>query len=252
MSEKKTGLREARADCGFRGLWIPREIWFDDRLTLFEKVVFARISALDNGKGCYATNKYLARFCGYSISKTADALRRLRELGLIKSESNEQGQRYIHVCCEYLSEEPSKNETPLSKKETPLSKKETPLSKKEIPLSKKEIPPIQKLDAPTSYKNTKEERINDCSRFAPPTLEEVRAYCRERNNRVDAQRFIDYYTSNGWRVGRNPMKDWKAAVRTWERGDSTASRPAITPEQDNRTVYDILREREERRKQNGT
>ena len=69
---------------------------------------------------------------------------------------------------------------------------------------------------------------------------------------MDAQRFIDYYTSNGWKVGRNPMKDWKAAVRTWERGDSTASRPAITPEQDNRTVYDILREREERRKQNGT
>ncbi|MBR6874365.1 MAG: helix-turn-helix domain-containing protein [Ruminococcus sp.] len=240
MSEEKTGLREARADCGFRGLWIPREIWFDDRLTLFEKVVFARISALDNGKGCYATNKYLARFCGYSISKTADALRRLRELGLIKSESNEQGQRYIHVCCEYLSEEPSKNETPLSKNETPLSKKETPLSKKEIPLSKKEIPPIQKIDAPTSYKNTKEERINDCKRFAPPTLEEVRAYCRERNNRVDAQRFIDYYTSNGWKVGRNPMKDWKAAVRTWERNDGGGKRENKGLEWDTRTVFEVM------------
>ncbi len=53
--------------------------------------------------------------------------------------------------------------------------------------------------------------------FCKPTLEEVRAYCRERNNNVDAERFIDYYTSNGWKVGRNPMKDWKAAVRTWER-----------------------------------
>jgi hypothetical protein len=58
------------------------------------------------------------------------------------------------------------------------------------------------------------------SRFAPPTLEDVEAYCRERNNRVDAQRFFDYYTSNGWKVGKNPMKDWKAAVRTWERSDS--------------------------------
>lgn len=54
-------------------------------------------------------------------------------------------------------------------------------------------------------------------RFRPPTLEEVEEYCFERNNRVDAQRFIDYYTSNGWRVGKNPMKDWKAAVRNWER-----------------------------------
>lgn len=54
-------------------------------------------------------------------------------------------------------------------------------------------------------------------RFVPPTLEEVQSYCLERKNRVDPQRFIDYYTSNGWVVGKNKMKDWKAAVRTWER-----------------------------------
>lgn len=54
-------------------------------------------------------------------------------------------------------------------------------------------------------------------RFIPPTLEEVQSYCIERNNNVDPQRFIDYYTSNGWQVGKNKMKDWKAAVRTWER-----------------------------------
>ena len=53
-------------------------------------------------------------------------------------------------------------------------------------------------------------------RFAPPTLDEVAAYCRERGNQVDAQRFIDHYTSNGWLVGKNRMKDWRAAVRTWE------------------------------------
>lgn len=54
-------------------------------------------------------------------------------------------------------------------------------------------------------------------RFTPPTVEEVRAYCKERGNNVDAERFVDYYTSNGWHVGKNSMKDWKAAVRTWER-----------------------------------
>ena len=54
-------------------------------------------------------------------------------------------------------------------------------------------------------------------RFTPPTVDEVREYCRERNNNVDAERFVDYYTANGWKVGKNPMKDWKAAVRTWER-----------------------------------
>ena len=54
------------------------------------------------------------------------------------------------------------------------------------------------------------------ARFTPPTIDEVQAYCQERQNGVDAERFIDYYSSNGWMVGKNKMKDWKAAVRTWE------------------------------------
>lgn len=58
------------------------------------------------------------------------------------------------------------------------------------------------------------------TRFQKPTLEEIQAYCQERGNSVDAQRFFDYYTANGWKVGKNPMKDWKATVRTWERSDS--------------------------------
>ena len=54
-------------------------------------------------------------------------------------------------------------------------------------------------------------------RFNPPSLEDVKAYCIERKNNVDPNKFIDYYESNGWMVGRNKMKDWKAAVRTWEK-----------------------------------
>lgn len=53
--------------------------------------------------------------------------------------------------------------------------------------------------------------------FKKPTVEEVRAYCEERSNGIDPQGWIDHYTANGWKVGKNPMKDWKAAVRTWER-----------------------------------
>lgn len=58
--------------------------------------------------------------------------------------------------------------------------------------------------------------------FIKPNLEEIKAYCNERRNNVDAERFFDYYESNGWKVGKNPMKDWKAAVRTWERNGFTA------------------------------
>lgn len=58
---------------------------------------------------------------------------------------------------------------------------------------------------------------NKRKNFVKPTIEEVRQYCLERNNNVDPERFIDYYNSNGWKVGKNPMKDWKATIRTWER-----------------------------------
>lgn len=53
-------------------------------------------------------------------------------------------------------------------------------------------------------------------RFVPPSLSEVKAYCQSRNNGINPQNFIDFYESKGWMVGNNKMKDWKAAVRTWE------------------------------------
>jgi hypothetical protein len=63
--------------------------------------------------------------------------------------------------------------------------------------------------------------IKERRRFTPPTLQEVREYCLERKNKVDPEQFIDFYSSKGWKVGSQPMKDWKAAVRTWEKRDST-------------------------------
>ena len=67
------------------------------------------------------------------------------------------------------------------------------------------------------------------TRFTPPTLEDVTAYCSERNNGIDPQSFIDYYAARGWKLGKEKMKDWKAAVRTWEnrrKADQQAKQPA--------------------------
>lgn len=63
----------------------------------------------------------------------------------------------------------------------------------------------------------KKNKTSSNSCFIKPTIEQIQEYCRDRGNNVDPERFLAYYESNGWRVGRNPMKDWKAAVRTWER-----------------------------------
>lgn len=65
----------------------------------------------------------------------------------------------------------------------------------------------------------KEEKAT-ARKFKRPSLEEVVNYCIERANNIDAQQFIDHYNSNGWKVGRNAMKDWKAAVRTWEKKEN--------------------------------
>lgn len=60
-------------------------------------------------------------------------------------------------------------------------------------------------------------------RLRSPTVDEIATYCTERKNSVDPQRFFDYYESNGWMVGRSKMKDWKAAVRTWEKNTRSAA-----------------------------
>lgn len=65
--------------------------------------------------------------------------------------------------------------------------------------------------------NKKEDTNVSKKKFTPPSLDDVRTYCLERSNNVDAQAFVDFYESKGWMVGKNRMKDWKAAVRTWER-----------------------------------
>jgi hypothetical protein len=78
-----------------------------------------------------------------------------------------------------------------------------------------------KSDSDSDSKNKKDSKNKN---FTPPTLQEVKNYCQERNNTVNPEKWISHYQSNGWKVGKNSMKDWKAAVRTWE-GNSFESKP---------------------------
>lgn len=65
------------------------------------------------------------------------------------------------------------------------------------------------------------------TRFVPPSVDEVKAYCQERNNSVDAESFVDFYESKNWMVGKNKMKDWKASIRTWERREKPQKSNAV-------------------------
>lgn len=86
--------------------------------------------------------------------------------------------------------------------------------------------------------NKKENYIKE-KKFKKPTLEEVQKYCEERKNGIDAEKFVDYYDSIGWLVGKKPMKDWKACVRTWEKKEKEVkvSKPDIsTPDWLNKKI----------------
>ena len=92
-------------------------------------------------------------------------------------------------------------------------------------------------------KTKKEKDISDDiskKNFTPPTVEEVREYCQSRNNFVDPERFVDFYAAKGWMVGKNKMKDWKAAVRTWERnnGRKDDSVQQVRPEEPEKSQWE--------------
>ena len=81
------------------------------------------------------------------------------------------------------------------------------------------------------YNKGESVRGEKADRFVPPDVNQVQEYCDSRNNGIDAQTFVDFYTSKGWMVGKNKMKDWKAAVRTWERNDKRSCNTAATNNQ---------------------
>ena len=79
------------------------------------------------------------------------------------------------------------------------------------------------IDTQPKEKQIDIEEAIKAKKFVKPTIEEIDTYCRERKNSINAERFFDFYQSKGWKVGNQPMKDWRAAVRTWERSENARS-----------------------------
>ena len=92
---------------------------------------------------------------------------------------------------------------------------------------------------PLSVSKETSSPLGEKTRFHKPTVEEIKAYCAERNNGINAQSFYDFYESKGWMIGKNHMKDWKAAVRTWERSrtENESGRKKMTTDPDARKQF---------------
>lgn len=210
----------------FKGVWIPREVYLDDRLNALDKIILVEIDSLDNGiDGCYASNKYLADFCQCSTTKVSNSISKLIKYGYIEAVAFDGRSRILKSRLTKIDNQPYKNCKAGSQN----------LQDNNIYNNINNNINNNIVDEPQKT-TTKRER------FIPPTLEEVQAYCKERNNNVDAIKFINYYEANGWKVGRNKMKNWQATVRTWERNSfdkPTTKRKALVNAYDD-SLDDIL------------
>lgn len=168
---------------------IPANVRYDKDLTANAKLLYGEISALAQKDGvCYATNKYFAELYNVSqvsISKWINSLVDKKYINfkiIYKEGTKEILNRYLTLVYDPIKENLKDNNTNTNNKE---------INNNKLLFTKKN--------------------------FKKPTLDEVQQYCSERKNNISAEKFIDYYESNGWKVGRNSMKDWKAAIRNWEK-----------------------------------
>ena len=92
----------------FKGVWIPKEVWLDDRLTALDKIILVEIDSLDNGENCFASNEYLAKFCQCSVAKITKSISTLIKLGYIEAVSFDGRRRFIRSCLVKSTRLPSK------------------------------------------------------------------------------------------------------------------------------------------------
>lgn len=189
-------------------------------------LVFAAINNItQKGDGCFhGSTEALGKMVGIPRVSAARILKRLTEAGyLIKGEIYKNGVKFCtYQTRDILSQGVSKCYTDQCQNDTPDCIKMIHNNKSDNVVDKsttKNIK-IEREDAPASPSPSR--------RFTPPTVDEVREYCRSRHNAVNAEAFVAFYTSNGWKVGKNTMKDWKAAVITWEKRDQTHTTPVFT------------------------
>ena len=196
-----------------KGIFIPIDIWEADDLSENEKVLLMEVDSFTaKGKPCYFSNEWIARRLKVSERSARTYLNHLIQLGLVAVVRFDGRHRFI---------------------ESRVERNCHPEWKKTATQSGENLPPtyISSTDRVLSDDNTsrRDKRVRV---FVAPTLEEVKAYCAERGNGLDAAAFLDHYESNGWMVGRTKMKDWRAAVRNWERkrrdydSAATSGRPA--------------------------
>lgn len=174
-----------------KGIWIPIEIWQDKSLSWNEKILLMEIDSFTSkGHECYISNEYIADLLGVTERSASRLLSHLLESGLIRVVKFDGRKRYVESTICFQA-----GWTQMSMQ------------------GGQSVPHTNN----TEYININTLSIKGGHHFQKPSLEDVRAYCISRSNKVDPEQFFNFYESKGWTIGKSPMKDWRAAVRTWEK-----------------------------------
>ena len=201
-----------------KGIWIPWEVWEDDRLGILDKAVFSVISSLSQGEtGCYASNKYLAEFCQCSERKICSSVSLLVETGYIRLENSGGKLRKIFVCS--TASHPRKNcadnhaEFASDRAESAeYPRKNCGVSTQNVQSETGSLPSyyIINKDIYKDIYNTREETDTK------PTKKEIEDWCRERGSSVNPGRFFEYYEAVHWQDRDGTPVNWRQRILSWE------------------------------------
>ena len=175
-----------------KGIWIPIEIWQNRSLSWNEKILLMEIDSFTaKDRECYISNEYIAELLGISVSWASKCLSHLLELGLVRVVKFDGRKRYVESTIQFKAD---LNESSMQ-------------DGTKVPYTNN-----------NEYINNNNSLYKKgSSRFQKPTIEEIRQYCLEKGYNVDAEQFFNFYESKGWVVGKSPMKNWRAAVSTWNK-----------------------------------
>ena len=199
-----------------KGIWIPLEIWQKTDLNWNEKILLMEIDSFTAaGKDCYFSNEYIADLLGVTERYASKCLSNLIDSGYVRLVRFDGRKRYVES--ELKFQAGWNNSSMQGGTNVPHTN----------------------IDEQININNNNNNKGR--SRFQKPTLEEVADYCRLRNNGIDPEAFYAYYESKGWTIGKSPMKDWKAAMVTWEKKEKEIKRPQYQPRRRETTFEHNLR-----------
>lgn len=214
---------------------IPANVRYDKNIPSSAKLLYGEVSALCNQNGfCWAENCYFAALYGVSDRTIQSWINALVNGGYLYRNflSTDDGKKITQRCLSIVE----------MSSDFVGGRRNLRGGYEEIFVGdmKKSSPIILQENNTYEYNSTirRVQEGRNSMHFRKPKIEEVKAYCEERHSRVDPVLFWNFYEAKGWKVGNQSMKDWKAAVRTWERGrDSKPTQQVNNPRRASATRY---------------